>query len=163
MDINQFVILVCSLILFLVLIILILKRSDILSFIYPENWCKIIFLEKDNNVRFWLQKKNKQLNFEFNKGVYQMYETLQGNVYRKGRINCMFYVEGCEFPINLRNINAVTNPQLLSQLKRVALSELFIEDKTPLQHFLEKYAIYIIFGFFVIVVIFIVTNRGGGT
>lgn len=57
-----------------ILIIFLLFKNRILSFLYPNEWVEIEMLERDNSITNWLQKKEKDLQFIFNAGKYNMFE-----------------------------------------------------------------------------------------
>lgn len=123
-----------GLVFFIIISIVVLAyyfRDDIKSFIWPHNYSEITMFESDNHVSTWLQKKNPDLRFDFNKGTYNMFTSSgfeeleekipdpneQGSykiirvkkpidkpfnpVYRSGRLSKFFYIEGLENPIVL--------------------------------------------------------------
>lgn len=46
---------------------------DIKVFLAPQNYNKIIMLEADGNIKAWTQKKNKDNQFIFKDGLYNMF------------------------------------------------------------------------------------------
>lgn len=46
--------------------------TEIMVFISPNNYNRIFMKEHDGNIRFWYQKKTKDLTFEFRNGIYYL-------------------------------------------------------------------------------------------
>lgn len=134
--------------LFFGLILFILFRKKILSFLFPQNWIEVEMLEIDNNVRNWLQKKNDNLSFEFNKGKYFMFTgDSKGKIptiYRSGRLAKLYYIEGNQFPLDFRNIQLSGNAYLSRQLDNIKLSELWVDEDNVLENIFKKYGIVIL-------------------
>lgn len=131
-----------------VLIVFLIFRKEISSFLFPHKWAKIMMLESDNNVYQWLQPKNKDLRFTFNDGFYNMFESrilnneknsIFTSIYRDNRLPCFIYVEGNENPIDLRKIEATGNPQLNRQIQDIDISKLFVYNKFDLFEILQRY------------------------
>lgn len=148
-----------------------LNKDEIRSFINPHQWCLIQMIEADNNISSWLQKKNADLRFEFNKGLYNMFDQvdikfekdtngkiikkkLKGtSIYRSGRVASFMYIEGNENPIDLRHLQVTGNPQYQRDLKEMDISGMFQSEKSALEDFFSKYGVIIIIAGFVIVIL----------
>ncbi len=119
------------LIIFIVVILVfiyVLFSKQIMSFIQPGKWLKLIILEKDNNIKSRLIKKGKQNTFNFKKGMYNLfYGESKSSVYRIGRLGCFVYVEDNENPVDLREIKATGNPLLNTMIINQRVDELWYE------------------------------------
>ena len=157
------------------LIIFLINRKQILSFFYPSNYVIIEMLELDNNVRQWIEKKNDNLRFEFNKGYYNMfnqsleehkhkngevlYKTIKSPaIYREGRLAKFFYHEGHEDPIDYRAGKISGNPQINKQYEELQFSDLWAEDSLTIEDFFKKYGFYIMI-ILIIVVIWLIVRK----
>lgn len=161
MNIIQILFYIVALMLPLALIF-ILRKKAILSFLNPQDWVEVEMLEVDNNVRNWLQKKNNELSFVFNKGRYYMFTGENKNttpsIYRKGRLAKLYYIEGNSHPLDFRNIKLTGDPYLNMQLDSINLSGLFFEDDSGIMNLIKKYW-WVILGLGIIILI--LNNIGG--
>lgn len=144
---GLYIIIMFGFIFVLLLIVFLINRVRILSFLFPQNYNMVCVLESDNNVTIWTQKKNSDLRFEFNGGWYNMYDTTDQKVtlpnpdgsittslmptkqatsiYRNGRLAQFFYIEGNEEPLDFRNNKISSNPQMRKQMSQVDLTKLW--------------------------------------
>ncbi len=152
----------------LVVFLFVKNYSKIMSFIYPNDWNYITVLEADNTCT--IQKKNKDLRFEFNDGFYNMYDTEKTEIdlpnpdgtttkdqiikrnetaiYRSGRLAQFFYIEGNSEPLDFRNNKISSNPQMRKQLLSVDLTKLWTMGNQ-----VKTWILYAIVGFLIGVII----------
>ena len=143
-----------------------LFRNEIRAFFKPDQWASITMIEADNNVSSWLQKKNPDLRFTFNEGIYNMFDISKGVidktvVYREGRLGKFFYIEGNKNPMSFRHLQSNVNnlPQIDQQLTKIDLSRLFSSSESLSQELLSKYGFYVITA--IIILLLVVLFKGG--
>lgn len=145
--------------LFLIVFAAIILRKKILSFLYPHDYAEIEMIEKDNNTRIWLEKKKKDLTFNFNEGSYNMFEVtptedplnnpppyLITSVYRAGRLAKFFYLEGESNPIDMRTLKIHHDAQQTNQLEKIRLSRLIHSNVSLGSELWNKYGFFLIIG-----------------
>lgn len=153
--------------LILVLVIFLIKRKQIMSFLYPNNWVYIEMLELDNSISEWIEKKNPDLRFQFNEGYYNMYhQSVKENgdpkvnpaIYRDGRLAKFFFHEGFSDPLDFRQGKISGNPQISRQLETLEVSKLFEDNKNIAQEFFKKYGL-VIMGIILIMVLYLIFKK----
>lgn len=163
-----------------ILIVCIIKRREIESFFFPQRYNEIEMLELDNHTSTWLQKKNKNLTFEFNGGLYNTYfsdveykkdqkglliPVLKKNpsLYRSGRLSKFFYVEGNENPMDFRQQTITGNPQINMQISKASLSDIIMTEPSMMEQLFRNYGIFILGGMFILIIVIIFALRGDPT
>jgi hypothetical protein len=124
-------------------------------------------LELDNNTSEWLEKKNADLRFEFNKGFYNMFHQgvkedgnpkVEPAIYREGRLAKFFYHEGFSDPIDFRQGKISGNPQISRELEENNISSWFDEEEKGVEEFFKKYGFWIL-GIVLILVIYLLLKK----
>lgn len=156
------------------LIIFLMFRKSILSFFFPEDWVIIEFLERDNNVKTWLQKKEKNLQFTFNNGIYNMFEVVDTSkedigrelstmpplnpelrvftsIYRQGRLAKLYFKEGNKDPMDYRTGQIKGDSQQAMQIEKAQLSDILNAGGGLGEEFLRKYGVIIFIGLIILV------------
>lgn len=156
------------------LIVIWIKRLDILAFIHPDKYVEVTMYELDENKSCWIEKKTDMLQFEFNNLKYNMFHSTpkfdkdgnilndeKGNpviekkspVYRSGRLGSFTYIEGNIHPLDLRDnkLNYSSETVVDKEIARTDLVRLV--SSVGYNEFLGKYGIWIVIGFIVIVAI----------
>lgn len=134
-----------------------------MSFLQPDNWAIVEMLELDNNCRNWIQKKNKDLQFQFNEGTYNLFQIDQDTkqkippIYRSGRLVKFYFDEGNPNPKDMRINDIEGTPQTNNLMKKLDISRWFLSDMSGLENFLQKYG-SIIFFIIGLIIGFIVKN-----
>jgi hypothetical protein len=152
---------------FMLFIIFLIKRKEILSFFFPNKWVIVEMLELDNNCLSWLQPKNQDLRFKFNDGYYHLYHQAidektnvikNPSIYREGRLAKFFYHEGNSDPMDYRLGKITGNPQISRQMETMEVSKLFDENRSVAQEFFNKYGLFIV-GIIIIIVIYLLMKK----
>jgi len=156
---------IATILLFLIPLYL-FKRKQILSFFYPNKYVIVEMLELDNSTSSWIERKNDDLRFEFNKGYYNMFhQDLDKNkhppIYREGRLAKLYYHEGFSEPMDFRQGKITGNPQISRQYEEIQLSKLFEDNASVAQEFFKKYGVFIAIGLILLVVYILIKNNGG--
>lgn len=156
---------------FIVFIAVIIRifRDDIRAFFNPNGWSSITMIESDNTVSNWLQKKEDDLQFEFNGGNYNMFDTSVTKginktvVYRSGRLGHFFYVEGNKNPINMRDLQleSTGQAQIDNQLSKIEISRLFQSQETGLDNVIKW--LPIVLAVIIIIILVIILSQGNTT
>lgn len=144
--------------------------KDIMSFIFPDKWVSVTMLELDNNVLNWLQKKKNSLTFDFKGGTYNLFHVKykdgivtdnEGNdiktrtpinnntLYKEGRLNKFFYVEGQYNPFDYRSISVSTDTYMKNLILDAKLSDMMNVDDNFSEELIRKYGIYILIAFII--------------
>jgi hypothetical protein len=151
-----------------IIIIMIITRKKVLSFLYPDKYILVEMLELDNSINSWIQEKNPDLRFEFNKGYYHLYHQGMnekgdkiGNpaIYRDGRLAKFFYQEGNCDPIDFRQGKITGNPQITMQIEKTNITDLFEEEENFLETFIRKWGIVIVIGILIILAIAMMSKK----
>lgn len=145
-----------------VILFFIIKYKEIMSFLKPQNWAEITMIESDNNISRWLQKKNSDLRFTFNEGLYNMFDTdpRNSNVYRKGRLSAFIFAEGIANPLNIKSNEKFTSlPQMTKQFKMIDITKLWSSDNSGFMELINKYGIILLLGVLGIIIVILVNNQ----
>lgn len=85
---------------FILVLVIFIKRHEIISFFFPEGYAVVTMLEADNNIQTWLQRKNPSLKFKFNNGSYNMYELQEVENKALNKVQKLVAPDGTEIPID---------------------------------------------------------------
>lgn len=152
-------------------LLFLLFRKKIMAFFKPNDWCLIEMIERDNNVISWLQKKDKDLQFVFNEGTYNMFDVITeegrtnykkvfSSIYREGRLAKLYYKEGEQNPLDIRNLRIVNDAQQANMQGKIAMSRLMKSGYSLANEIWQKYGLFLILGILILLLYLVFKGNG---
>lgn len=151
-------------------LILFLLKDKIDRKLHPEHWILEEILGKENYVYRFYVKKSKDLQFEFNNGIYNLFEAKSktdsaGNtqiektlttIYREGPFIKIYHVEGHKDPLDFRNQEVTQDAQHTKALSKAEIAN-FLNAESKMSA--DRIILYIIAGIGLLIVIFLIAKK----
>lgn len=149
-----------------VIIALFLFYKEIISFIFPDNYVKIIMIHFDLSIKEWIQKKSKDFAFKYGDINYKLYNKenpLENRgFFKKGRLTTFLYFQNNEFPIKPSNVELKPFDTNYKEMLKTEISGLWVEKPNALD-FLQKNLLPILLALGLIIIIILIITKPAPT